>query len=505
MAKSRRKTAKKPPAAPPVRASSESRADSFVNALAGFGVSGLDKTLNTAFELDAIAYEDVRNLWRGNYIAKRIIERPVKDSFRRGLSVPVGDDEEASRQIMTRLSDLKAIQRFIRVAMFSRAYGGGALMPVIEDGLPLTEPLDTNRILRCHAIHAIEPRRLQPQLYNDDIDSAEYDEPLLWRVTPSARPGFSGRTEIVHATRLILMPGVRVSDEQVSELPGHGDSVLMPVQRVLNDYGITWTAAASLMYEFAQGVLKLKNLADLVAQDNGEIFKRRLIAMNVGKSVLKAMAIDSEDDFRREQTPISGMSDMLEQFRYEMAGAANQPVALLFGKSASGMNATGDFDIRSYYDDTDSMRSTEYAPLLEQLIRIAVIAPRDGYFGGVEPEEYSVKFKPMWQPTEKEQADTEKVITDTDVARIDAQIMTPDEARGRMRGDTFQHQIVLEGEIEPPKPSPEQVALLKAQNAKVDPTAAMDPAMMDPAAKKRRAAIEAILAAPDNPGDQNAA
>ena len=91
-----------------------------------------------------------------------------------------------------------------------------------------------------------------------------------------------------------------------------------------------------------------------------------------------------------------------------MAGKADIPATRLLGRSPQGMNATGESDLRNYYDRIRSGQQTDLAPTLRPL-DMALLAST---LGTVPPEAY-VEWNPLYQMSEKEAADVEKVFADT--------------------------------------------------------------------------------------------
>jgi hypothetical protein len=110
-----------------------------------------------------------------------------------------------------------------------------------------------------------------------------------------------------------------------------------------------------------------------------------------------------------------------------MSAAAEQPVTLISGRSAAGMNATGESDIRGWYDTVAEGQTDEFKPRLERLLNLMFLA-KDSPTSGRVPANWCVEFNPLWQPTDKELADTKKTKADTYVALVGAQIMTDAEA-----------------------------------------------------------------------------
>ncbi|MFQ8761936.1 MAG: anti-CBASS protein Acb1 family protein [Intestinimonas sp.] len=54
----------------------------------------------------------------------------------------------------------------------------------------------------------------------------------------------------------------------------------------------------------------------------------------------------------------------------DLSGASRIPVTKLFGRSPAGMNATGESDLRNYYDYVDTLREAKLRPILEKLLPV---------------------------------------------------------------------------------------------------------------------------------------
>src|SRR4029077_19739346 len=106
---------------------------------------------------------------------------------------------------------------------------------------------------------------------------------------------------------------------------------------------------------------------------------------------------------------------------------AEMPVTLLYGRSPAGMNATGESDIRGWYDSVSDAQHDTLKPRLTRLITLLFLA-KDGPTQGRVPDRWCLEFNPLWQPTDKELADTKKIKADTYVALGGAQIVTESEA-----------------------------------------------------------------------------
>lgn len=429
--------------------------DTWSNVLSGLGVKGRDRRRDTTIDVDPVTEEEARAYWRCNFLARSCIEMIPDTAFREGFTFKLpggeGEDDSAkklSEAVHTRLEDLEVVPQFIQAAKFERAYGGAGLFPVCVDGTTnFAQPLREHAIQKCTAVHVFEPRELQVRTWYDDIMDKGYRRPRTYMLQPTGSSGFSGSHVEVHESRLVMLRGIRVSNDQtIAERPGYGDNALTVAKQTLADVGIGFGAAFAMLDQFSQGILQLNGLGQMLAEDQGKKVRDRLMIMDQTKSVLRTLVVDKEDTFKREHVSFSGVPDILKIGMYFIAAAFGVPVALLFGMEPAGMNATGAFDIRAFYDQVVNMRKSRYETPVERLVRLTSLLPKDGPTQGKEPEQWSLEWKPLWQMSDKEREETRKMRTDNDVALIDAQIASADEIRSaRFGGDTYSYELQLTG------------------------------------------------------------
>ena len=105
---------------------------------------------------------------------------------------------------------------------------------------------------------------------------------------------------------------------------------------------------------------------------------------------------------------------MLIQFAQQLSGAAQIPLVRLFGQSPAGLNATGDADIRNYYDFINSKQES----MLRRPVQMLLELSHRSLTGEPLPAGFDFSFAPLWQL-----ADTEKatVAGDITTAVVNAQ------------------------------------------------------------------------------------
>jgi len=491
------------------------RADGWQNDITGFGIQGRDKTMGSAtgipFVADVVAPDAALTFWRGDSIAARIIELIPNEALRQGWELTVGDQktpdsytppevepvaptppapgakpafgktdwrrdaadaadlQESINKNLTAIGTLAAI----RLALcYKRAYGGGAILIGANDyTTDLREPLDLEAVNSLDWLTVLEPRELIPRYWYNNPRAPKFGEPAIYQLMPfvSGSPvdgDYHAETTEIHESRLLIFNGARVSRLQAaSGVTGWGDSVLTRVINSLQQYRTSLKSAAVLLSDFSQAVMKIKGLADLVAQDGQQAFLQKLVAIDMSRSVIRAMLVDADgEDFERKSTPMSGFPETVDRLATALAADADMPLTLLFGMSPAGMNATGASDIRFFYDRVSSIQELEVAPAILRLVEIALAA--QGEDPGTTP--HAVRFKSLWQPTELEVAQAHLAQSGADAVYLTNQVVSPEEmALSRFGGprysyDTrvdFDARAAMEAIVAPtvdanPKPAP---------------------------------------------------
>lgn len=483
------------------------RHDGWVNALTGIGAAMRDKSMRTSFEPDVLDRSQLEAIWRGDDMAARIVETVPNEMLREGFEVCVqGDDGSTAKDVSEAVElwcargDINLHGTLLEALCFERAYGGAAILLGVNDGeLDLRKPLREDRIKTFDWMNVLAAHELHPTSYYDDPRAPFFGRVKTWRIQPDAATSTSvpWLSLEVHESRLITFDGIKVSRRhaQNNMLPGWGDSVLVRCNRVLSNFHQTWSSAGILMQDFAQAILKVKDLADLVATNQDEVIIKRAQILDMSRSVARMTLIDAEEDFERKATPMTGMPDMLQQFALRLAAAADQPVTLLLGQSPAGLNATGASDIRFFYDRIKARQKTHVRPRAARILKLAMRA-KNGPTQGREPANWSIKFNALWQLSDLEQAELRLKVSQADASDISAGILSAAEvAVSRYGGDGYstETQIDLEGrkamesaprEVEQDKPLDDKQSATpkeepaQGQELQVQPTLGMNGAQV---------------------------
>lgn len=462
------------------------REDGWESLINGLGRSDYDKRISTTFgTVCPVTAETAANLWRGNALAAKAIEKYPAHEARAGFTLTIQDQEddgedsedddvpvpkarrtdadpptaqplpmeldpdveaakkENSKKRLERrraadetakrieaVYDLwrkhEVIQKLTLARMYARAYGGaGLLLGAIDNG-KMDTPLKEERIREIRSITVLDPREFQPLYYYGDPLHPKFKQVECWTVTPiipgQTREGKYLQPIEVHETRLVYLQGKKVSETQVTgSTPGHYDSVLTAIYEVLRDFGIGWSAAAILLADFSQAVYKMNGLARLLSADTADDFVERMRNMERARSVARVTLIDKDDEFERKATPMAGLAEVLREFKECVAAAMDMPVTEVFGSSASGLNATGEGDRKSWNASVAASRKDNFLPPLRRVTEIFLAAT-----GGV-PEAWDVEGNEIEQLTDLERAQKDKTEAEADHIRIDDGVVSAEE------------------------------------------------------------------------------
>jgi phage-related protein (TIGR01555 family) len=287
---------------------------------------------------------------------------------------------------------------------------------------------------------------------------------------------------VVHASRLLYFRGVMSARLSVQSGQFWDDSVLQRVVEVVRHSSSSWMSAAHLMTDASQGVLKIANLMQMLTTGGEPLLRKRMQMMDIARGVCRAILVDADkESFERVTTSFAGIPDLLDRFMMRVAASANMPVTVLFGRSPAGMNATGESDMRNWYDTVAAERADVLLPKLQQLVRL-VMATDGGPTKGEVLDGWEITFPPLWQETAAEKATTFKTEADALAGLCTAQIVQPEEAALRLAhsgvfpeldvGSREQAlKVVLERVANPPDPTELPPPL--------DPNAPPDPGAAD--------------------------
>jgi uncharacterized protein len=132
------------------------------------------------------------------------------------------------------------------------------------------------------------------------------------------------------------------------------------------------------------------------------------------------MILPEDGGLETHQYSFGGVADVFQQYQLEVAGAADMPVAVIFGRTLTGLAQSNDADLRIYEQKIAQKRQDELNPVLaEQLYPVIMMSE----FGEV-PKDFSLDYPPVRVLTEEEKSDLATKVSTAISALVGADVYT---------------------------------------------------------------------------------
>jgi phage-related protein (TIGR01555 family) len=412
----------------------KNRADGWASFLSGLGIKGRDKRVSADWFYEKLSEVDVETLYASDDIAAKIIDLLPEDALREWIELKQLD-QDLETEVMDKIEELGTRTHLEEAWKWARMYGGAGIYITIDDGLDPQDPVMEERIYDIKSLTVLSRYELIPYQINSNLDSPFFGQPEIYRLQTSQPTDFVER--YIHHSRLLRFDGVILPRRLRIQNQWWGDSVFTRTLNAIRNYGLTHDSAVAALQDFSVGVFQIKNLADLISSGNEAIVKQRLELINYSKSVIKSMVLDTEEKFEHQSKSLSGIPEVMKQANSRLVVASGMPHTKILGESPSGLGATGDSEVRDWYDYVKNQQKIVLRPQLSTLLRYIFLS-KNGPTAGVIPEKWDLEFNPLWQMSDKEQADMQLVVAQKDQIYIQNQVLDPDEvSRSRFGGEKY--------------------------------------------------------------------
>lgn len=385
--------------------------DSLLNLVSSMGTSK-DKSAFNEYTLNLLDPAQLNSAYRGDWVARKVVNIPANDATREWRAWQA--DKKDIELIEGEEKRLDVQRKLNRAMICGRLYGGGLLVMGMGD--------DPSRELLPERVKKGGLKYLQWLSRYDvgasqivsDVNSPYFGDPEFYEVRAS-----DGSQVRVHCSRVVKFVGCEIVD-RLTMSDGWGDSVLQAVDDAVKNVGLTSAGIATLVHELKIDVIKLPGLLEQVStQEYRDILMSRFQLANMAKSTVNALLLDKEEEWERISASFAGVPDVLRIYLLVASGAADIPATRMIGQSAVGLGATGEGDLKNYYDMVAAEQKNELTPVLKRLDDVLVRSAT-----GVRDETIHYDWRPLWQMSETQQA--EIWVKKATVYQADAQTGTMD-------------------------------------------------------------------------------
>lgn len=378
--------------------------DSLVNLVSMLGTAR-DKASSSVHVFTPLDDASLLAAYRGSWLPRKIIDIPAFDAFRKWR------DWQAEADVIELLEEeekrLNLRGKLMQTKIKARLFGWAALF-IGNGDADLMLPLDPARIKKGGLLylHVMTPRMLGDGEIDRDPASAYFGRPMYYVLQND-----TGQLRI-HPSRLVIMQGASLPDDELCMNPlgvGRGDSILNSVMSAIRNADATAANIASLVFEAKIDVIRIPNMMEALADP---AYKTRLLerftTAAAGKGINGVLMLDKEEEYEQKTASFATLPDILNSFLQIVSGAADIPVTRLLGQSPAGMSATGESDLRNYYDKVAAMQTVEIDPEMAVLTECLIWSAT----GSRDPAIHYI-WASLWQMTDKERAEIGKIDADT--------------------------------------------------------------------------------------------
>lgn len=399
--------------------------DAFTNVLARLGAGTPNLLEGTEYSLQRLSrdFNQLNALYRESWIIRRIIDVIPSDMLKNWITITSGIDPDVEKKLSISLRRTQLIDKLKRGMQWGRLYGGAlGVMLVKHQGYNLSQPLrldwimpgDFAGLLIFDRWNGVNPSN---ELI-EDISDPDYGYPKYYTVTDPA----GGGSVKIHHSRVIRFTGNTLPFwEEIAEMQWGASVVESVFDELKKRDNVSWNIA-QLTFMANIRVLKMQDLGQLLAATDSESqaeLLRTLEAQNMLLNNMGMQVMDAADGLETHQYTFGGLADCYQQFIMDISGAAEIPVTKLFGRSPSGLNATGESDLQNYYDMIAEKQEAVLRPILNKVLPPFIISTI-----GSLPKDFDFDFDPVAEPSDKERADLAKCGTDNVVAAYNAGLIS---------------------------------------------------------------------------------
>ena len=380
--------------------------DGYTNSLAYLGeASALSKANDYERHSISNEYELLTVLYRENWLAARIIDTPCEDMTRSWYSLASEIDQEKLDELAKLETKHSIKQEITNAIRWGRLYGGAAAVMVIKGQEDmLEEPLDYD-MLQPGCFRGLivldKVRGIFPSIdLEEDMDDPEFGYPKYYEVVLDEETSQLIR---IHHSRLLLFRGRQLPINEEINADYWGASEIEHVYEELQKRNASSANIAQLIFQANVAAMKISDYGEVLGmgtQAQRQQLYRTVEEMNRLRTSFGIALMGTEDSYEQHPYSFAGVAEVYETFMMDMAGAAEIPATKLFGRAPQGMNATGESDMKNYYEMISQLQERVLRPALEKLLPVMAMS-----LWGEIPEDLEIVFEPLGTTTPSERAE----------------------------------------------------------------------------------------------------
>lgn len=355
-------------------------------------------------------------MYIANWLAGKVVDIIPDDMTSEWRSFIGEIDPDVVKLLEDEEDRLELVAHFNEAHKWARLYGTSFIVMSIDDGQTPDMPLDINKIgpgglrhIKAIDRHRVSNAEVVP---TSDPMNINFGMPEFYR--------FNETSVRIHHSRVLRFDGVKLPFNEFKRNNYYSASVLDRLYEALIDFNTATHSSASMIYEANVDIVKVDGLMNLLQTAEGESrLRKRFTLAGMMKSFNNMLLLDNKEDFTTKTNTFSGLPELMDRFALYLSAGTDIPATRLLGSSASGFNATGEGDLKNYYDKLKSDQVKVYKPRLD--VFDIIMAKSLGLSDDVDLD---YEFNSLFQMTPKEIADLQFTDAQRDAIYLDRGVIT---------------------------------------------------------------------------------
>lgn len=409
--------------------------DGLENLVAQLGTEQ-DKRANSTFvnkkrlSMDG-QQNELNALYRTDWLSGKVVDIIPNDMTREWRTFNADDLSNDDKEKLEKEEErLGLAHAFNQAHKWGRLYGTGFIIMSIDDGLDPKEPVDL-KLLKEGSLRHIKVIDRHRVSRSDEVENnplkSNFGMPIHYRLNET--------DVLIHHSRMIRFDGLILPYDEFRRNNYWGDSVLDRLYDSITNFNTAANSSASMIYETNVDITKVKGLMNYLQTAEGEtLLRKRFTLAGMMKSFNNMLLLDQDEEYQSKSNTFAGLPDLIDRFSQILSAATDIPATRLLGNSPGGLNATGEGDLKNYYDSVRSRQNNEYRPLLNVFDQIMAINV------GLENQlnNLSYEFNSLFQMTPAQEADLQLKNAQRDQIYLDRDVITPVQAAKELQqSDTY--------------------------------------------------------------------
>jgi phage-related protein (TIGR01555 family) len=398
------------------------RQDGVANLLTGMGDPHRDKGAHTVLTRDReLAVWELDLLYK-RWLPSAMVDIPADEKVKKGFTLD-GFGEDV-KPVESAIEDFGVLEQVAEIERWGMYYGGALLGVAVDDGLPPHQPLDLRRIKKLHGFFVLDRHCVQP------VYTGPRSKPSAYTLISGAGDEFGLGGMVLHESRVLRFNGIRLPPHERHAADYWGMPIMQKAWQEFTQLLAAQEVAKGLLQDLEVDVFSMVGWADAVRSSSTEAvaaMKLRLREMQMAKSYLRGIVMDAgqpgvngrpAEQYTPMSRSVAGVRELLDYWLQICAIVSRVPRSRIFGETPGGLNTgSNSGDLQAFYSTTASEQATRCTPRVNWMLQF-ILADKNGPTRGAVPPEWTVKWAPLWEPTELEREQARKARHEGDAILI---------------------------------------------------------------------------------------